>query len=711
VGAPQGRVFTPADDRPGGGAAGPVAVISYGLWQRRFGGAPTAIGTPLVVEGVPFTIVGVAPRDFLGLEVGQAFDVVLPLRTEALIRGSHSALLQPRNYFLLVMIRLKRDQSLESAADTMRRMEPEIVPADAPAFVKPFALAPAAEGTSSPSGGAGGLRQQFQRPLLIILAVAGLVLLIACVNIANLLLARGAARRHEFSVRVAVGATRWRLARLLLVESAMLAAIGAIAGLGLAIWGSRILVSQLSTFVNRIVFTRSLDWRVLAFTAAVAAATALLFGIVPATRAARADPIEALKGHDRRTSGGPVRLAGALVIPQVALSLVLVVAAGLLARTFARLATLPLGFDSDRVLVASLDTLRTRIDAGSRPLFVERAIDAVAALPDVEHAAGSMWTPLSGGGAMLRVRVPGAPPEAERGVVGNFITPGWFAAYGTPITMGRDFDRRDSATSAPVAIVNDAFVRRFTLEGHAPGTVITFGSFRGSVEGRTIVGVAANAVFRSGRMIPGVASLALRDDVPPIIYLPLAQSVGMEPPDSTIVNLSIRAARGSPGSLAPSVATSLAALDPGLTSTFRPLSDYVDAATAQERTVAMLAGFFGAVGLLLAGLGIYGVTTYSVNLRRREIGIRMALGAAPQRIVLLVFRQVILLIGIGVAAGALASTWGSRVLATLLYGVDARDPSTFGAAAVALAAVGALAGALPALRAWRTDPVVVLRSE
>jgi hypothetical protein len=328
----------------------------------------------------------------------------------------------------------------------------------------------------------------------------------------------------------------------------------------------------------------------------------------------------------------------------------------------------------------------------------------------VERAAGSMWTPL-GGGAMLGASVAGAPPEAERGVIGNFVTPGWFAAYGTPIRTGRDFDRRDSPTSPPVAIVNEAFVRRFTLGNHALGTVVRLSSGRDGGQQRTIVGVAANAVFRSGRMIPGVASLALRDEVPPMLYVPLAQSVGMEPPDSTSVNLSVRAARGSPGSLAPALAASLTALDPGLTFTFRPLGDYVDAGIAEERTVALLAGFFGATGLLLAGVGIYGVTTYSVSMRRREIGIRMTLGAAPRRIILLVFRRVALLIGTGAAAGALVSLWGSRALATLLYGVEARDPSTFAAAVVALAAVGALAGVVPALRASRTDPVVVLRAE
>ena len=245
----------------------------------------------------------------------------------------------------------------------------------------------------------------------------------------------------------------------------------------------------------------------------------------------------------------------------------------------------------------------------------------------------------------------------------------------------------------------------------ALGAAIVSGAARGT-EQRTIVGVAANAVFRSGRMIPGMASLALREEIPPMVYLPLAQSVGMEPPDATVIALSLRSAQGrSPASLSPNVAARLTAIDPRLTFTFRPLSDYVDAAIAQERTLAFLASFFGVLGLLLAGLGIYGVVAYSVNLRRKEIGIRLALGAAPQQVVGLVFRRVTLLIGSGIAAGTLAAIWGARSLETLLYGIAARDPRAFVVAAVALAAVGAVAGALPARRASRTDPATVLRTE
>ena len=707
VPALHGRVFTPADDVPGGGGAGPVAVISYGLWQRRFAGSMSVLGAPLIIEGVPFTVIGVTPPDFLGLEVGQSFDAVLPLRTETLIRGSRAALLEPRNHFLLVMLRLKHGQSLQSATETMRRLEPEIVPANAPAFAKSIALTAAAEGTSSPSAGAGPLRMRFQRPLVVILAVAGFVLLIACLNIANLLLARSVARRHEFGVRAALGATRWRLARQLLVESAMLAMAGAIAGLALAMWGGRMLVSQLSTSLNRIVLPLSLDWRVLVFTTAVTAVTAVLFGVFPASGARRSGVAALSVGRRGASNGGSATLAGTLVVVQIALSLLLFIAAVLLGRTFTRLTSVPLGFDSERVLLVRLDTVRTGVDEASRPAYVDRALDDVGGLPGVEHAAASMWTPLSGAGAILGVTVAGAAREAEHRVVANFITPSWFSVYGIPLREGRDFDRRDASTAAPVVIVNEAFVRQFSLEHHALGTAVRFDS----VHERTIVGVAANAVFRSAEMIPGVASLALREAVPATVFVPLAQASGMTPPDRTIVNLSLRSERGTPVSLAPVVGAALAAMDPDLTFTFRPMIDYVDAALAQERMLAILSAFFGGVGLLLAAVGLYGVTSYSVHLRRKEIGIRLALGAAPRGIIVLVFRRVAITIAAGVIAGALVGAWSSRVLAALLYGVDPHDQATFIAAAAVLGLVGALAGVPPALGASRTDPGVVLRTE
>jgi predicted permease len=430
----------------------------------------------------------------------------------------------------------------------------------------------------------------------------------------------------------------------------------------------------------------------------------MLFGLAPALLSTRAAPIDALKTDGRRAvAGGAGRITRGLVVTQMGLSLVLVVAAGLLVRTFDRLANLPLGFDSQRVLVANVDTSRVPMDPAGRILFYDRLAGAVAALPGVERAAASAWTPMSGGGGLFSVEVPGYPQTADRRVIANFITPGWFATYGTPLREGRDIDARDTATSSPVLVVNDAFARRFFAGRSAVGGTVG--------AARQIVGVVKDAVFRAQGMIPGAASLALREAVPPMIYIPLAQSAGMRPPGSTVVSLSIRSASGSPVTLARSVAAALAAVDGELTFTFRPLADYVNAALAQERMLAMLSGFFGGLALLLAALGLYGVTSYSVVRRQTEIGIRMALGAQRSQVIGLVLRHSLGMVAGGILLGLGAAAVVTRYLAGLLFGLTPLDPATFAAVSAMFASIATLAALIPARRATRVDPLVALRSE
>jgi len=701
VSAQYGRMLTQADDTPGGGLNGPVVVISDGFWRRQFARAMPVIGTPLIIEGVSFTIVGVTPPEFLGLEVGQSFDLALPLASEPLIRGKDSTLMQPSSYLLFVMLRLKQSQSLQSATALIRSLEPEIVPARAPQFIQPFALSPAAGGTSTPSGGAGGLRQRFRQPLLIILAVVAFVLLIACLNIAHVSLTRAAARAREFAVRVALGASRWQVARQLLIENLALAACGTVFGVLFATWASKLLVASMSTSVRQIVLDVSFDWRVAIFAAALTLATTLVFGLAPAVRATRHGTMDALKSDNRQASSASVsRLSGWLVMTQIALSLVLLVTAGLLLRTFSALVVRPLGFDRDRVLIVKVDSARSHLSPEAREMLFGRLVEAGSRLPGVERTAASASTPLNGGALMRGIRVAGAPADAERGVIANFITPGWFGTYGTPIVKGRDFDDRDTASASPVVMVNEAFVRRFLPDKDPLGAATNDG---------IIVGVVHDAVFRSGRMVPGAASLALRDEIPPMIYLPIAQSAGKRPPGLTTIDISIRSSRMPPGSLTPSVAAAFADIDPNLSLMSRPLADYVDTTLAEDRIVAMLSGFFGAIGLLLAALGVYGVTSYSVHIRQVELGIRLALGAQPSRILQLVLVRVVTLVAIGVVVGSFASWWTSRALATLLYGLQPHDLLTLSVAAIVLAGIGGFAGWLPALRAARTDPAIVLR--
>ena len=703
VSALVGRVLTPVDDVPGGGPSGPAAVISYALWQERFGGAVSVIGAPVTLERVAVTIVGVTPPEFLGIEVGRPFDLILPIKTEPLILPSIA--FDDNVSWLNIMLRMKPGTSLASATAALRTVQPQIragsLPKQFPStfLQEPFVLEPAGAGTSK-------LREQFERPLVAILVVVALVLLIACANIANLLLARGAARRHELSVRLALGASRWRLARQLLAESAVLVVIGALLGLLFASWATRLLVAQLSTSMTPIGLNLSLDWRVLAFTAVTMMVTALVFGLVPALRATRVAPMAALKEHGRmagegRGLGGG--WSGGLIVGQVALSLLLVVAAGLFVRTFERLAAAPLGVDRDRVLLITITA--PTVPAADRNLFYHRLVKAAASVPGVAHAGGSLNPPIAGTlvGDIV-VTEPGVVPPPDAEVVSQYtdITPGALASYGTPIRAGRDIDDRDTNTAPRVMLVNQAFVRRFFPGRNLVGVPLAL-TFRTGQWGdvplgsRTVVGVTGDAVYRS-----------IRSPMRPTIYVPMAQR-GNDPILQTYFYIAVRSASGSPALLTRSVTAALTAVNRDLTLSLRPLTTLVDESLAQDRLVAMLSGFFGVLALLLAGLGLYGVTSYAVARRRTEIGIRMALGAPPAGVVRLVLARVALLVGAGVIVGGGASLWASTFIASLLYGLAPRDPVTLIGAAIALAVVAAVAGWLPAYHASRIDPAEVLR--
>jgi putative ABC transport system permease protein len=700
-----GRTFTPADDTRGGGPDGAVAVISYSFWQRQFGGAADAIGKRLDLERVGFTIIGVTGPDFFGPDVGRAFDVAVPIGVELLVRGKESWLDARSTWWLTVMARLKPGQSVDAGTAAIRGVQPQIREATMPPDWRPsdkdrylkekFTLVAAGTGNSS-------MRQRYERPLLTLLVVVGLVLLIACANIANLLLARATARRHELSVRVALGASRWRLARQLLCESFVLAGSGAAAGMLLASWASRLLVRQLSTQTNTVFLDLSPDWRVLAFSIGVTVATALLFGTVPALRASGVAPIDALKEHGRGTSSDSrAGLASGLIVAQVALSLVLVVAAGLFMRTFSSLSGLHLGFDRDRVLLVTINAQRTEIPPADRLATFERIRQRVLAVPGVASAAVSLVTPVSGSTWDNRVDISDSVdlPERERQSNFNAITPGWLTTFGTPLIAGRDIAGGDRKGTPPIAIVNQTFARKF-LNGASPigHTVTTGGAGPGAEPPREIVGVVGDAVYR-----------ALREPVPPTMYVPLAQLDESRRPAPASMSVSVRSATGNPALLARSVSAAISGVNRDLALTFRPLVDQVNASLTQERIVAMLAGFFGALALLLAAIGLYGVTSYAVSRRRTEIGIRMALGAAPGGVVRMVLSRVTLLVVIGVAVGGALSLWASKFVETLVYGLEPRDPVTLAGAAVVLAAVGAIAGWLPAHRASRIDPAEVLR--
>jgi putative ABC transport system permease protein len=383
---------------------------------------------------------------------------------------------------------------------------------------------------------------------------------------------------------------------------------------------------------------------------------------------------------------------------------VLIVAAGLLIRTFERLATLPLGFDTDRVLIVNVDVTRAPINPANRVPFFHQLVAAVAAVPGVVRAGGSMATPVTGGGMLSFVDLPGAPPPQpepgpvpfwnSRGVMTNEITPGWLATYGTAVLAGRDIDERDTKGALPVALVNKAYARKFLADKNPIGETVRLAM----IPPKTIVGVVSDAVY-----------VSVRDGVRPTVYIPLAQRA-LEGPTPSDVTISVRSSAGPPALLAPRVAAALTGVDRNLTLTFRPLQDRVDASLTQERLVALVTGFFGTLALLLAGLGLYGVTSYAVTRRRAEIGIRMALGAEPAGVVRLVLVRVFVLVALGVIIGTAVSWWSAQFIASLLYDLQPRDPVTLMSAAITLTAVGAIAGWLPAFRASRIDPAQVLRN-
>ena len=692
-----GRVFSTADDVRGGGPDGPVVVISHGLWQRRFGGTQAIVGQRLTVNRLPFTVIGVAPRQFFGPEVGRTADVYLPISAEALIRGAESRLDDRSAWWLEILVRRHREQTIEAATTTLNAARAEIRAATLPAR---FLNQPSAPYLSTDftledaRAGESALRSRFASPLVIITIIVAGVLLIACANVANLLLVRGTARRQEMSLRLALGASRADIARQLLAEAILLCAAGTAIGLVIAHWGGALLVHQLESSVSAITLDLSMDWRVAGLTAGIAIATTVLFALAPVAGLVGLQPHHALGQSGRGVVGDRhPGLRNGLVVVQVAVSLVLVVAAGLFVRTFHGLATTPLGIEPANLLIVTVDASRSAVAQGSLPALYQRTADASATASGVRRASSSLVTPLSGRGWNSRVGMPdGSEPPRDRMTFQNAVGPNWFATYGMRILSGRDLSAHDSKGAPPVAVVNETFVRRFLGDASPLGARVTVGQapLTQTVE---IVGVVNDAVYRSARR-----------GVVPTMYHPLEQA--------GTLNQSFAVTIDVPGNRAAAVSSLrevLRQVDPALAFSVRDYSDVVRAAIAQERLVAILAGFFGGLALLLAGIGLYGVTSYSVSRRTAELAVRLALGAGARNVVRLVLRNVAIVVGCGAAIGIVLSWWASKFVTTLLFGVEARDPITLGSAVAVLILVALVAGGVPARRATRLDPNAVLR--
>jgi putative ABC transport system permease protein len=693
-----GRLLTAADDQRGGGRDGPTAVVSHQFWQRRYAGDPSVIGRTLMLDRVPVTIVGIVPERFLGPSVGRTFDVAVPIGLVDTLRpGGQQSVLDGRSHWWLeVLFRLQDGQTIDAATATLRSVQPAVRAATIPQrwsaedqasyLTGPFELLPAPTGRSE-------LRRQYRQPLLVLMGMVGVVLLVACANVANLLLARGEARRHELSARLALGASQGRLVRQLLTESVLLVIPGTALGLALAVWGSQLLVSQLATSESSVTLALPVDWRLLGFLAGLGLATGLAFGLVPAWRARRvnAADVVAHATHGRVTRRGTV--SGPLVVAQVALSLVLVVAAGLFGRTFTALAARDLGFQPGGLLQASLGIGRTPV--AQRREMLARMRDAVAAVPGVQAAGVSSIEPLGGIHWTEGVEIPGDQPArgTDRSAHVNAITPGWFATYETPLIAGRDFETRD-LPGAPVAIVNAAFVRRFFGATPALGQRVRLSNGPDRKDLVEIVGIVADAAYRD-----------LRGERPPTLYRPMSQFEEPFP----IAAVTVRIEPGGAPGLQPALTRAMTGVDPTVAVTYRSLEARLHDRLGESRTIALLSGFFGGLALLLAAIGLYGVTSYGVTERRREIGIRLTLGASRAAAERIVLARVAVLVGLGIALGVGVSLLSAPAVRTLLFELEPRDPATMSLAAGVLAAVGLLAGWLPARRAARIGPARVLR--
>ena len=701
-----GRLLAPADDVRG---CAPVAVVGHAFWRGAYGGSPDAVGRTLSLNGHPFQIIGVAAEGFSGVQVGRAAEVFVPLCAMPIVQGGHDALDERSRWFLNVFGRLRPGTTPDDAGRRLAALAPAVfgatVPDDWPPEAKAsyrrtlLAAVPAANGYS-------GVRGQYRDALVALMAAVGLILLIGCANVANLLLARASSRRHEVAVRLAIGAGRGRLVRQLLTESLLLSLLGAAVGLLLAVAATRLLVRYLplrgapAMSGEAVWLDLSLNGHVLAFTLAVATGTAVLFGLVPAWRSARVDPRGAMKANGRSVVEGHSRfgLGKALVVGQIALSLVLVVSAGLLLGTFRRLATLDPGFEPAGVLLASLDMSGAGIPEEALPRVKRQILERLRATPGVESASASIFTPLSGGGWNGVVEVEGYTPTGplDAEVFFNGVSDGFFSTLRAPLLAGRDFDERDAAESPPVAIVNESFMKKFFHGADPVGRRVAVEGFGGEDIPLHVVGVVRDTRYRS-----------MREEEEPLVFRPLGQAGGLDRP---ALEMALRG-RGAAGSLTRAVTRAVGEVNGSISIRYRTLEAQMDASLARERLLAMLSGIFGGLALLLAVVGLYGTMAYSVARRRNEIGIRIALGAARARVMRLVLGEAGRLLGAGLVLGGAAALATTRWVAPFLFGLAPTDPATWAVSALALAAVSVTACALPAWRAARLDPNAVLRAE
>jgi putative ABC transport system permease protein len=681
--AQAGRLIGPADDAPG---APPVAVISDGYWLRQFGRRADAIGSTLPLNGVAVPIVGVTPRGFVGATVGLVANITVAAATIPVVSPASAPLLEKGNFWLTA---LGRPQAGATKAQTIARLN-AAWRHEAPALIAPHwpatqrAEVAAMEMRLRPGGnGWSFLREMYRRPLQVLMAVVGVVLLITCANVASLLLARATSRRHEMALRLALGASRGRVVRQLLIEGLVLALAGAILAVALASAASRGLVAIMATPGLTIDIDLAPNPRILAFTTIVAVATAILFAVVPALQATATGPAQALASGPRATRQRS-RWLPVLVSGQMALAFLLLAGAGLFLRTLHNLQRVDTGFDSDGVVLVPLDPDRI----GARDVAGE-----VAALPGVIRAAVATHTPLSGAFWSEPFVPAGQPIPDKDTALAIGAGPGYFETLGIRIVAGRPFEAGDTAGSLPVAVVSESFARRVFPGRPAVGQSLDT-RMRRTVRRLTIVGVAEDT--RLG---------GLRQEPPQTVYLVYSQLL-----DEWRMNLLVRGT-GGPGAVAKTIEPVVRAAMPGAAYEPEALAAQVGGTLVRERVLALLATGFGLLAVLLAAIGLYGLVAYGVTQRTREFGVRLALGARRREILALVVSGSAWLVAAGALMGVPAAWLTSRWLRALLYGVEPGDPATVAGAVGILVVTALIAAWLPARRAAGTDPVVALRQE
>jgi predicted permease len=693
-----GRAFTAMDDRIPGGH--PVVVAGYNWWMRRFGGAPSVIGKSVVIGQTSYTIIGVAPREFFGTTVGESPDIWAPLSMEEQLppyfKGLNDRFFSP----LYLIARLKDGVSIQQAGAETNLLARQILHEYAGPQLSPerlqqiqqmsIELTPAGRGLSR-------LRRKFSLPLQVLMVVAAIVLLIACANLANLLLARATARRQEFAVRIALGAGRWRLARQLLAEGLLLAALGGATGTFLGLCGSRALILMVSTEPEPLQLDVSLDLRALIFTTMISLLSTLFFGASSAIRASRIEPLSSLQGNRATTPAATrIPLGKALMVSQVALSLLLLAGAGLFVRTLINLQSVDLGFNRRNALLFQLETNSSGFQADAQLANLYRQIEErVKAIPGVQAASFSasvfdqgVWV------GTVSPRGPGPDGVSEGEADNNAVGAGFFKAMGLSLLQGREFGPQDTAASPKVAVINESLARRF-FPGSAPvGKRFGWTDSRNPSEDIEVIGVVKD--FREQGPLEKSRPMAYHSYSQRIDYL-----------NNLVVRYS-----GEPRGIVQEIRKAIKEVNRHLPiAEAVTMSEHVDRSLVKQKLLARLSTFFGLLALLLACAGLYGVMSYNVARRTREIGVRMALGASANRIVLSVMCETLAPVALGLALGLCVALATTRWVESLLFGLSPQDPLTIAQVALLLLAVASIAGYLPARKAARVDPIVALRCE